>query len=150
MPNARRPSKAVVDTNLFVSGLISKQGVPSEILRLWRQGAFTLLVCRDQRDEICAVINRPKIAEKYGLSIEDREDLVRLIDTVAVKAPSKRQLPVEVRDPKDEMILASALGGKADYLVTGDDDLLVLVGKAELGKLQIVTARTFLESLGSR
>jgi uncharacterized protein len=149
MPSARRPPKAVVDTNLFVSGLISKRGAPAEILQLWRNGAFTLLVSRDQRDEIWAVINRPRIAEKYGISEQDRTDLMRLMDIVAVKAPLKRHLPVAVRDPKDEMILACALGGKADYLVTGDNDLLVLAGKAELGKLQIVTARTFLESLAS-
>jgi len=70
-----------------------------------------------------------------------------LIETLAIQAPEKRQLPVEVRDPKDEMILASALGGKADYLVTGDDDILVLQDDARLGKLQIVTARAFLNLL---
>jgi putative PIN family toxin of toxin-antitoxin system len=145
MPSARRPPKAVVDTNLFVSGLISKRGAPAEILQLWRNGAFTLLVSRDQRDEIGAVINRPRIAEKYGISEQDRTDLMRLIDTVAVKAPLKRRLPVAVRDPKDDMILASALGGKADFLVTGDDDLLVLRDNESLGKLQIVTAREFLD-----
>ncbi len=150
MPSARRPPKAVVDTNLFVSGLISKRGAPAEILQLWRNGAFTLLVSRDQREEIWAVINRPRIAEKYGISEQDRTDLMRLIDTLADKAPLKRRMPLAVRDPKDQTILASALGGKADYLVTGDDHLLVLAGKAELTKLQIVTARTFLESLGSR
>ena len=58
-------------------------------------------------------------------------------------------LPVHVRDPKDAKILALALGGNADYLVTGDDDLLVLNGDPRLGKLQIVTVHTFLTVLQS-
>lgn len=56
-------------------------------------------------------------------------------------------LPVSVRDPKDEHILAAALGGEADYLVTGDQDLLVLAGDPRLGSLQIVTVAAFMDIL---
>jgi len=53
-----------------------------------------------------------------------------------------------VRDAKDEVILAPALGGRADYLVTGDEDLLVLRGSAEIGSLRILRARELVELLG--
>lgn len=48
------------------------------------------------------------------------------------------------------MILASALGSKADYLVTGDADLLALQGEQALGSLRIVTVAVFLRDLSSR
>jgi predicted nucleic acid-binding protein len=67
------------------------------------------------------------------------------IDGEAVKARSS--LPIDVRDEKDERVLEAALGGRADYLVTGDNDLLVLAGDPRLGALRIVTARAFLELL---
>ncbi len=56
-------------------------------------------------------------------------------------------LPVPVRDPKDEHILASGLGGNADYLITGDEDLLVLRYDKRLGTLRIVTVTEFLPLL---
>jgi predicted nucleic acid-binding protein len=56
-------------------------------------------------------------------------------------------LPLTVRDAKDEMILASALGGRAEYLVTGDEDLLVLNEAAEIGSLRILRVREFVQQL---
>ena len=56
-------------------------------------------------------------------------------------------LPVAVRDVKDEMILAPAVEGAANYLVTGDDDLLTLNGTSALGTLRIVPVRDFLAIL---
>jgi predicted nucleic acid-binding protein len=55
-----------------------------------------------------------------------------------------------VRDSKDEPILASGLGGRADYLVTGDKDQLVLAGDPGLGTLKIVTVTEFLAVLAQR
>lgn len=52
-------------------------------------------------------------------------------------------VPVTVRDTKDIHLRAAALGGNADYLITGDDDLLVLNGDPALGRLRIVTVRTY-------
>ncbi len=95
--------------------------------------------------EVAEVINRPRIAQMYGLTEADRAALLRRIDRRGDKAILKRRLPVHVRDPKDEKILATALDGKADYLVTGDEDLLVLNGHQELGPLRIITVTEFLD-----
>ena len=54
-------------------------------------------------------------------------------------------LPLHSRDPKDDKLLALALGGNADYLITGDNDLLVLEGHSEIGNLRIITAAAFLQ-----
>ena len=73
-------------------------------------------------------------------------ELIARIAGVTPNVPSS-SIPVSLRDPKDEHIPGAALAGKADYLVTGDDDLLVHQGDPRLGALQIVTASQFLTML---
>lgn len=141
----RKLLKVVVDTNLFVSGLIIKRGYPSELLSKWKSKSFILLISYKQRDELIDVLTRPKIAQRYQLSNRQAAAVVFLIDTTAVQVPLKRKLPVAVRDPKDEHILAAALGGEADYLVTGDEDLLVLNKSEALGNLSIISVAEFLK-----
>jgi predicted nucleic acid-binding protein len=68
-----------------------------------------------------------------------------VVGEAVVPAPT---LPVAVRDPKDEPILAAALGGKADYLISGDDDVLVLSGDPGVQPLRIITPRASLGVLG--
>jgi predicted nucleic acid-binding protein len=57
--------------------------------------------------------------------------------------------PILVRDHLDQKFLDAALTGRADFLVTGDNDLLVHAGDPRLGALRIVAARAFLEAIGS-
>jgi putative PIN family toxin of toxin-antitoxin system len=148
MRNSFALLKAVVDTNLFVSASILQRGTPHELLGAWERSAFTLLTSVDQRGEERRTLSRPKFAS-YGVSpVQVRSLLSRMLNQ-AVDVSPVEQLPVAVRDVKDRPILAAALGGGADYLVTGDDDLLVLAGDPRLGSLRIVTARAFLEILAA-
>lgn len=62
-------------------------------------------------------------------------------------SPIEESIPAVTRDPKDDYLLAYALVGKADYLVTGDKDLLVL--QAEIPDFEIVSPRQFSEILSS-
>lgn len=77
------------------------------------------------------------------------EEIAAIFDGLehATRVVPMTEIPLPVRDPKDVHILATALGGDADYLVTGDHDLLVLRGDPRLGRLQIVTAAEFLAIL---
>ena len=138
---------AVVDTNLVVSGVI-RRGRPYRLLQALRERRFSLLLTQELYDEYNRVLVRPKLIEKYGLSTNEITDLLVLISTSARFVTPSSQLPLAVRDPEDDMVLAAALGGHADYLVTGDRDLLELRGRPELGALQIVTVAEFLEILG--
>ena len=149
MTNSPTKLRAVIDTNLFVSGIILKRGNPFHLLEAWRTGLYVLLVSDQQRTELEAVVHRPEIARKYGVTEDDVAGLFRLLDIVAVRVSAEHPLAVQVRDPKDEMILASALAGSADYLVTGDADLLALSATPALGQLKIVNVVEFLTVLGS-
>lgn len=138
---------AVIDTNLFVSGLINKQGTPSQLIDALRQGAFTLVLSESLHTEYNQVLPRPKFTRKYGITEEEIADFLFLVETNALRVTPSHNLPVKVRDKKDERVLAAALGGKADYLVTGDDDLLVLRDDPRLGELKIVTGAEFSDIL---
>jgi putative PIN family toxin of toxin-antitoxin system len=148
MSDDGEPVKAVIDTNVFVSGLISRRASPFLVLEALRAARFTLLLSDEQRTELADVLPRPTLVESFGVSFDEIVRLLRLIDKNAVRVVLRGELlPIVVRDGKDEPILETALVGSADYLVTGDNDLLVLAGHPALGRLQIVTAAAFLAAL---
>ena len=136
----------VVDTNVFVSGAICPIGAPRRVLRAWFDRRFLLLLSDEQHAELIDVFGRPRIAAQFRLGAEELAALFAGL-AAATRAPLRAQLPVQVRDPKDAHSLAAALGGDADYLVTGDDDLLAHRGDPRLGRLKIVTAAEFLAIL---
>jgi len=138
-------TRIVLDTNLLVSGLIVPRGLPHRLLAEWRQGSFRLLVTDAILAEYAAVLARPHFAAKYGLTTAVVAALLRRMRVQGEWVTPKGTIPVAVRDPKDIHLLAAALGGNADYLVTGDADLLVLAGDPSLGALHIVMARAFLD-----
>jgi len=95
------------------------------------------------------VLSRPKLVQRYRL---EAGDLAALFDGLSAipRIDSIAALPVTVRDPKDEFLLATALDADATHLVSGDDGLLVLRDDPRLGALQIVTAVEFLALLARR
>lgn len=92
------------------------------------------------------MFGRPKIIQQFRITLIELTELITRITAVTPIVPSS-SIPVSLRDPKDEHILAAALVGKADYLVTGDDNLLVHQGDPRLGTVKIVTAAQFLAVL---
>lgn len=144
--STRRVS-AVVDTNLFIGALISARGASGTPYAAWREGAFILHISDEQRAEIVDVLSRPKFTERFKVSTAAVQGLLYLLETRALRAPLLDPLPLQVRDPKDYHILAAALGGGADYLVSGDADLLSLADDPRLVPLRITTVQAFLTLL---
>ena len=140
------PPSAVIDTNLFVSGMIIKTGNPFAVLEAWRARSFGLILSAAQYNEITDVFQRQHIARRFAAAASELIDLFDQLAATPRVTPAPT-IPVEVRDPKDIKILAAALGGHADYLVTGDRDLLEHRGDPRLGTLHIVTAAEFLAHL---
>ncbi len=115
---------AVVDTNVFVSGLLRPQGVPGQILRLWRAGQLHLLYSPALLDELVNVLARPRL-RKYGLQPDDVRAIIDFLHEYGQLVIPTETLSV-CRDPKDNHILEIAMTSRADAIVSGDDDLLVL------------------------
>ena len=108
------------------------------------------MISQQLRDERGEVLQREKFAARFGLTPEQRAAFLFLVDTRAVFVQPQRQVPVAIGDPKDEIVLVTALGGDADYLVTGDADLLVLRDDPSIGGLRILTVREVLTVLDAQ
>lgn len=137
----------ILDTNLLLSAIIIPQSTPDKVIQAWKNDLFNLILSQKLIEELKDVTSRKKFLNHYQQFRERSEELIASLKVNAelIEPLSKKDLPIHSRDPKDDFILASALGGGADYLVTGDEDLLVLNGNPSLGKLKIITAKEFLK-----
>ncbi|HEX5505608.1 MAG TPA: putative toxin-antitoxin system toxin component, PIN family [Thermomicrobiales bacterium] len=144
---ADQPFTAVIDTNLVVSAFISRRGAPHALLQALYQGAFRLLLSDALRQEYADVLARPDLKRRYVVPAENVAAFFRFLDREAERVSPAPPSPITVRDLEDAHALAAALGGRADYLVSGDADLLVLAGDPRLGTLRIVTIRAFRDLL---
>lgn len=134
--------RAVVDTNLVVSALVFARGRTFKLRTGWQAGQFDPLVSRSTATELLRVLAYPK----FQLSEAEREELLAdyLPYCTTVRMPSRLPTVPACRDPFDVPFLELAIAGDADYLVTGDKDLLSL---AKRFPVAIVTVETFLTLL---
>jgi putative PIN family toxin of toxin-antitoxin system len=117
--------RAVVDTNILIRALIKPDGSVGPVLTHLRNGDYLLLYADPLLDELTAKLVLPRIRDKYHLSDEDVETVLALILLRGEPVAPQRRIAV-CRDPKDDVVLEVAVAGQADFIVTGDDDLLTL------------------------
>lgn len=117
--------KVVVDVNVWISALLWS-GVPREIIQLAQANQVTIFASEDLFHELEATLKRNKFASKIqslGFTVEELLDasteVLNFCPNVSINLP-------QLRDPKDNHILAAALSANAEVLITGDQDLLVL------------------------
>lgn len=140
------PVRAVLDTNVLISGLVAGQGPPRQVLDAWLEGRYTLVTSLYLVEELTHVLSYPRIAERLRLDEEEIEAiLVALLSQTEVTS-GQLCLPGVTRDPKDDAVVACAREGEADYIVSGDQDLLVL---GEYEGIRVITPRQFAEILVS-
>ena len=132
--------RAVVDTNILVSGLIRKQGLPGQVLRRLRDGDFTPIYSVAMMVEVIEVLSRPQMRDKYQVGSNDIMALINLVRLRGELVSPKRKIEA-CRDPQDNRFLEAALEGEAEVIVSGDKDLLVM---AEFEATRIISAAEFL------
>jgi putative PIN family toxin of toxin-antitoxin system len=123
--------RAVIDTGVFVSALIRKQGTTGDVLRALRGGRFTAIYTTDMMVEIIDVLGRARFRTKYHIEPDDITALVNLIRLRGELVTPARQLMV-CRDPKDNKFLEAALATQTDCIVSGDGDLLDMTSFEEI------------------
>ena len=112
----------VVDTNVLVSRLLLPESVPGQALcRALNQG--DILVSDSTLTELAEVINRPKF-DKY-LSKHDRNKFFEILAPLCIRVEIIQRIEA-CRDPKDDKFLEVAINGTADFILSGDADLLAL------------------------
>jgi putative PIN family toxin of toxin-antitoxin system len=132
----------VFDTNAIVSALLFENSKPAQSLRYVLANGQVLLSL-DLLEELNEVLGREKF-DRYVTSEEREEFLETLVErSVLVEITENVQ---ECRDPKDDKVLELALNGEAQYIISGDKDLLVL---HPFHDVLVITADEFLKTIES-
>lgn len=117
--------RAVLDTNVLLSGLLW-HGAPHALFEQVRAGGLTLVMSPSLFIEFCGVARRAKFQAAMVRSGTSTDMLVRELHRLAeFVEPGRLPGPVS-RDPDDDLVLAAAVTGQVDFIVSGDRDLLVL------------------------
>lgn len=133
--------RAVLDTNIFLSALLSGTGPPARIVAAWQAARFELITSHEQIAEVKRAARYEKV--RAFISRGAAGGLVNSLkatELLLARLPRAGQSP----DPGDDYLLAMASAADAEYLVTGDKALLSL---AQLAETRIVTPRRFLAVL---
>lgn len=134
--------KAVIDTQIFLRAAINLNSLPAKIV-FGLPANYQLVISEATLVEVRDVLNRPKIRAKFPHLTDTIVE--RVMDVLSAADMVK---PTEVesasRDPKDDIFLACAKAAEAQYIVSEDNDLLVL---NPYEGIQIVNASQFLEVL---
>lgn len=136
--------RVVLDSSVLVSAFLTEGGTTAALLDHYRRGAFALCCSPWIVGEVERALLRPRNIGRYRYTAEDVREFLDGLARSAQFFRDAPQVPVVTRDPSDDQVIACALAAEADYLVTGDDDMLVL---GEHEGIRIVTPRAFLELL---
>lgn len=120
------------------------QSPPRQLIDAWLDEGFTLVTSLYLVEELAHVVSYPRITSRLRMDEADVEAILAVLLSQAEVTPGDLELPGVTRDPKDDAILACAVEGQADFVVSGDQDLLVLGGHEGI---RVVAPRRFLEIL---
>jgi putative PIN family toxin of toxin-antitoxin system len=135
--------RAVFDTNLFVSYLLSHRPPIATLLDVHlAQDNFMLLTAPPLLLELERVLDYPKLKRYYAE--EEKKRFLALLGAVSKIVALPEAIPSISRDPDDDWVIACAVVGKADFIVSGDKDLLEL---DQIDEIKILTPAQFLEIL---
>ena len=134
--------KVVLDTNIYISGLITRGGKPDLIIKKIEN--YHLFCAEEILEEIKRVLQYPKIKNKYSLTEDDIEDYLIYIRSVATIVTSLPEVKIIEEDTADNIILACADKANADYIISGDKHLKNL---KEYKGIKILAPAEFLQIL---
>ncbi|HRJ28684.1 MAG TPA: putative toxin-antitoxin system toxin component, PIN family [Cyclobacteriaceae bacterium] len=138
MPSLK-PSKIILDTNIWISFLIGKE--LQDLKDLIVDEKVKVITTDQLINEIKLVTSRDKLKKYFN---QDKvSELISLLDILADKVKIKK-IDKICRDPKDDFLLALSKESRANYLITGDKDLLDI---KVYGRTKIVTVRQFKEKI---
>lgn len=136
--------RVILDSNVLISSLLNPNSKASIIIKMWRNRNFDLILSKYIFNEVKQVLADKQLLNKYHIAkVKQGRLLSQLYHYTTIIDSYKSELLV--RDPKDNPIIASALAGEADYLVTGDSDLLSLRKNMQIGKLIIIDPANFVQ-----
>ena len=140
----KRKLRAVINTNLFVSGLFAKDSLSAQLQDLWINQDFELVTSVEILKEVSRVLSYPRIIAHFKPKGENIRRFFRLIFRKADISRDIYQTDKIADDPTDNKFLACALEKKVDYIVSRDPHLRNL---KHFHDIQIVDAKTFIDKV---
>ena len=134
-----KSKRVILDTNLWISFLISKKY--NTIDNLLDNGDIIFIFSEESLEEFVTVARRPKISSYIPESA--LEEILSLFNKYGKLIQVVSNVD-ECRDPKDNFLLSLAIDSNADYLVTGDSDLLIL---KQIKNTRIIKWNEFLKEI---
>ncbi len=116
--------RVVLDTNVLVSGIAYPAGTPGKILGAWKRGAVVVVLSNHIVGELSRIL--PRMNHRLNWEPQKFKEEVELLALLAQMVEPAALPQAAVRDSGDLLVLGTLLASKADYLITGDDDLLTL------------------------
>lgn len=133
--------KIVIDTGIWVSALITKGTPPDQLYQAWRRGEFEVVTSAEQLEELTRVLAYPKLVRFI-----EQAEAARLLEKLATLEQAT-DLPTltDSPDPDDNKIIATAVAGKADIIISGDKRDMLSLGTAQ--SIPIISARQAVDRL---
>jgi uncharacterized protein len=118
--------RIVLDTNVLVSALLSPGSVPGIVLSRWTTDSYEMLVSEPLLAEYLRVLERPRLQDKHRKEQKEIHALIARFRVDGVLVEPDTGIRVVRADPDDDIVVATAVAGEADYIVSGDRHLLEL------------------------
>jgi putative PIN family toxin of toxin-antitoxin system len=118
--------RVVLDTNVLVSALLKRDSVPGRLLQAVWDGTLDLVLSEALLTELRDVLHYPKIRKRLIAASVDVELFLELLPFFTIQVDLSGIKVPRPRDAADAMALATFVAGQAEWLVSGDEDLLVL------------------------
>jgi uncharacterized protein len=116
--------RAVLDTNVIVSGILSPSGSPGQVLQIGlEEQRFQMVTSVPILGEIDNVLRRPQITRRHGWTAREISVFLGRLFAVSLVVEGRLALDVIAEDPSDNMFLAAAQEGEAGFVVSGDAHL---------------------------
>ncbi|RIK34820.1 MAG: putative toxin-antitoxin system toxin component, PIN family [Chloroflexi bacterium] len=137
--------RVVLDTNIYVSKVLIPSGLPAQAYRAWQDAQFELLTSPAILHELRNTLGYERIRRKYHITDGIVDELIGLLERHATVVVGTADVTGAIpADPSDEIVLACAVDGQADLIVSGDQHLLAL---ASYHGIPIIPVRAFLARL---
>jgi uncharacterized protein len=143
------PIRIFIDTNIWISAFINPSGPPAAVIAAFNTDKIIAIISQQFLNELAGVLTRNRIRQRLRVSGEDADEILARVREKAVRVNPTGAIQL-CRDKKDDVMLETAILGRAHYIVSRDDDIkrdLNLIAYLHEHNIEVVTVAQFLKLL---